>query len=71
MRAIDTTKPLTSREVECLVCVAEGMDAQEIGQRLGITKRTVETHIANSKRKLKTKNRVSTVVRAMRLGLLY
>lgn len=41
-----------------------------IGRRLGISERTVHKHIANVYRKLGTRDRVSTVLRAQRLGLV-
>ena len=43
---------LTNREIECLFHVVRGKTAREIGKILFISKRTVETHIANMKSKL-------------------
>lgn len=35
---------MTKREREVMQCVCEGLTAQEIGERLGISSRTVEIH---------------------------
>jgi DNA-binding NarL/FixJ family response regulator len=45
-------EPLTPREREVLVLVAEGLSSREIGQRLAMGVRTVETHRTNLRRKL-------------------
>ena len=48
---------LTPREVEVLVLVAEGMTNREIGEKLDISPRTVETH----RERVMTKLRIRTV----------
>jgi DNA-binding NarL/FixJ family response regulator len=45
-------RPLTSREQQVVQLAAEGLTAREIGARLFIGERTVETHLANSYTKL-------------------
>lgn len=45
-------RPLTSREQQVVQLAAEGLTAREIGARLFIGERTVETHLANSYSKL-------------------
>lgn len=47
---------LSPRETEVARLWAEGLTAREIGRRLGISKRTVEWHIANTVRKLNLRN---------------
>lgn len=44
--------PITPREREVLALVAEGLSSREIGQRLAMGVRTVETHRTNLRRKL-------------------
>lgn len=44
---------LTPRERECLHFCVQGLSAKEIALTLNISNRTVETHIANIKKKLK------------------
>ena len=43
---------LTPREKEVLALIAEGLSSREIGQRLGMGVRTVETHRTHLRRKL-------------------
>jgi PAS domain S-box-containing protein len=66
----ETTRCLTDREREVLQLIAEGNTSEEAAVILGITRRTVETHIANAGLKLGGLNRVHTVVRAVRLNEL-
>jgi len=61
---------LTKRELECLHWVAIGKTNWEIGEILGVSKRTVIFHLQNSKKKLQTSNRYHTVARAVSLGLI-
>ena len=61
---------LTSREREILKLLAEGLTMQQIGRRLDISPRTVETHVANLYRKLAVRSRVQAVSRAASLGLI-
>ncbi|MFZ4895390.1 LuxR C-terminal-related transcriptional regulator [Plantibacter sp. Mn2098] len=54
-RAHDIFPPeqsLTPREHEVSRCVAEGLSNAAIGERMGISVRTVETHLRNVKRKI-------------------
>ncbi|WP_367658021.1 response regulator transcription factor [Streptomyces sp. TG1A-8] len=50
--------------------LADALTADSIGRRLGISTRTVHKHVENLYRKLGTRDRVGTVLRAQRLGLL-
>ncbi|GAA0308437.1 hypothetical protein GCM10009087_18060 [Sphingomonas oligophenolica] len=43
---------LTQRELEVLRCAAEGLKPKVIANRLGLSERTVYTHLANAARKL-------------------
>jgi two-component system nitrate/nitrite response regulator NarL len=61
---------LTPREREILELLAEGLTMQQIGRRLDISPRTVETHVANLYRKLAVRSRVQAVSRAASLGLI-
>ena len=62
--------PLTKREHEVLKLVASGLSNKEIAQRLGLGKRTVETHIEHVLGKLNAPTRTRAVVEAGRVGLL-
>lgn len=62
--------PLTQREVEVLKLVAQGLTNQEIGQRLFISHRTVDTHRRNMMVKLDLHNAVALTHYAAQHGLL-
>jgi len=61
---------LTPREHEILLLVSQGLTMQQVGSRLGISPRTVETHVAKLYRKLGVRTRVQAVSRAVQLGLI-
>ncbi len=61
---------LTARELEILAMVSRGLTMQQVGRRLGISPRTVETHVAKLYRKLGVRTRVQAVARAAQLGLI-
>ena len=61
---------LTKREKEVLRLVFEGKSSQDIVDMLGITKRTVDWHLANIYDKLQVCNRVQAFRRVVRLGIL-
>jgi two-component system, NarL family, response regulator DevR len=61
---------LTDREREILALLSEGLTMRQIGRRLHISPRTVETHVAKLYRKLSVRTRVQAVARAASLGLI-
>ena len=61
---------LTHRELEVLELLAEGLPNKGIAERLRISDQTVKFHIASIMGKLGASNRVDTVRRAVRRGLL-
>ncbi len=61
---------LTSRERQVLELLSEGHTMRQIATRLGISPRTVETHVAKLYRKLGVTTRVQAVSRAATLGLV-
>jgi DNA-binding NarL/FixJ family response regulator len=61
---------LTEREVEILKCVAEGLSNKEIGDKLFISPRTVDTHRTNVMQKLELHNVAGMVRFAIQNGLL-
>jgi len=61
---------LTTREQEILQLMAGGLTMQQIGRRLAISPRTVETHVAKLYRKLAVRTRVQAVARAASIGLI-
>ncbi|MFF4899920.1 LuxR C-terminal-related transcriptional regulator [Streptomyces sp. NPDC001068] len=61
---------LTPRELTVLLLLTDALTADAIGRRLGISARTVHKHIENIYRKLGTRDRLGTVLKAQRLGLV-
>jgi LuxR family transcriptional regulator, activator of conjugal transfer of Ti plasmids len=61
---------LSDREKECLSWTALGKSSWSIGQILGISESTVNFHIKNVMKKLKTNSRTAAAVKAMSLGLI-
>ncbi len=61
---------LTPRELEVLQLLAEGLTNQEVGTRLGLSARTIKTHVQNLLGKLDVPDRTGAVARAFRMGLI-
>ena len=68
--ATGLVKALTSRELEVLCLMAEGLSNPEIAERLVVSKGTVKVHTHSIYRKLESSTRLQTVNRARELGLL-
>jgi two-component system, NarL family, response regulator NreC len=68
--SLDPYETLSTREREVFKLAAEGLTSAEIGERLSIGKRTVETHRANLSRKLGLKSHADLVRLAVRRGLV-
>jgi NarL family two-component system response regulator LiaR len=64
-----TADPLTSREVDVLRLLAQGMTNQDIAGRLFIGEGTVRTHVSNILSKLHLANRTQAALYALREGL--
>lgn len=62
--------PLTSRQLQILPLLAEGMPNKRIADALGLTEGTVKQHLKDLFRRLNASNRTQAVREARRLGLL-
>jgi DNA-binding NarL/FixJ family response regulator len=62
--------PLTAREVEIVTLVVDGLTNPEIGKRLHISSRTVQSHVAAAMRKLEARSRTQLAVTALRVGVV-
>lgn len=67
----DQAVPLTSREVEVLELIAEGLRNKEIAGALGITEETAKVHVKNLFKKLNVNDRTAAVTQALRRGILH
>jgi DNA-binding NarL/FixJ family response regulator len=61
---------LTPRELDVLGLLAEGLQHEEIGRRLGISSETVRTHLRKASDRLGAATRTQAVATALRLGLI-
>jgi two-component system, NarL family, response regulator YdfI len=66
----DETAPLTPRELEVLIAMADGAPNKAIARRLGISFHTVKFHIAAILEKLDAETRTEAVIKAAQLGML-
>jgi DNA-binding NarL/FixJ family response regulator len=64
-------KKLTQRELDVLELLAEGLQHEEIGRRLGISSETVRTHLRKACDRLGAATRTQAVATALRLGLIH
>lgn len=55
------TQMLSARELEILSCIVDGLNYQQIGERLFISPHTVRKHIANIYEKLHVSNKASAI----------
>jgi DNA-binding CsgD family transcriptional regulator len=67
-RSVPGLRSLTRRELEVARLGAEGYTAAEIGARLNIGDRTVESHLASAYSKLRIRSRLQLMRMASRLG---
>jgi two-component system response regulator NreC len=70
VRRAVTDNELTAREAEVLRLIALGHTSAEVGRKLHLSRRTVETHRARLHRKLGLTSRAELVRYALRRGLL-
>ena len=65
-----TLAGLTDREIEVLRLLSEGLDTNEVSQRLYYSERTVKNIIHNVTSRLDLRNRTHAVAYAIRQGLI-
>ncbi|HSL22407.1 MAG TPA: response regulator transcription factor [Vicinamibacterales bacterium] len=63
-------EPLTPRETDVLLLLADGLSNKAIATRLGLSDQTVKFHVASICGKLGAGNRTEAVRRAIRRGLV-
>lgn len=62
--------PLSAREIEVVARVIEGDSNREIADSLGLSVRTVQSHVVNSRVKLGARSRTHLAVLALRAGVV-
>jgi DNA-binding NarL/FixJ family response regulator len=63
--------PLTEQEIVVLNAFANGcQDAQDVADELSVSKRTVQTHLQNARRKTDTHSTTALLALAFRSGWL-
>lgn len=70
MQGAAESEPLSEREVEILRTLAQDLSNKEIANRLGISDRTVQQHLANIFGKLGVASRTGAILKALRLGVI-
>jgi NarL family two-component system response regulator LiaR len=65
-----TPNPLTERELEVLLLIAQGNSNQEIAEKMYISENTVGSHMRNILSKLHLANRTQAALYALREGLV-
>jgi DNA-binding NarL/FixJ family response regulator len=61
---------LTSREIEIVKLISEGLTSQQMADKLFISPRTVETHRANLMKKTGVKNSIELIKKMEKLGII-
>ena len=70
MRPTATAEPLSEREREVLVLLAQGASNKDMAEKLFITEGTVKNHVSNILAKLQAENRTQAADIARRQGLV-
>jgi DNA-binding NarL/FixJ family response regulator len=61
---------LTQRELEVIRLLVDGLSNQEIADGLGLSRRTVQAHVANAMARTQTRSRTQLAVFALRNGIV-
>lgn len=64
------SRSLSARETECLLWLSRGLRNDRIAERMRISPATVELHIANARKKLKSSTREQALVKAVMMGAI-
>lgn len=74
LEVVDTADPslelLSTRQIEILQMIADGLSTKQVARELGITQKTVHNHLNSVYRKLDTQSLTHAVLSAVRLGII-
>lgn len=70
LAAAPDSRVLTGRERDVLARFAQGLRPDRIADRMGLSKRTVDMHAANARRKLGARTLAEAVAKSVRRGLI-
>ncbi len=74
LEVVDTVDPsielLSTRQIEILQMIADGLSTKQVARELGITQKTVHNHLNSVYRKLDTQSLTHAVLSAVRLGII-
>lgn len=65
-----TSSELTEREHQVLELISQGYTQKEVASELGVSKRTVSSHVYSIQSKLKVKSTTEAVAKAVRQGII-
>ncbi|MGB7286592.1 MAG: response regulator transcription factor [Salaquimonas sp.] len=65
-----TSSEMTAREIEVLQCIARGQSNNQIGEHLGVSPKTVDSHRTSLMKKMDVHSTAALLVRAMKDGLI-
>lgn len=65
-----TQKSLTSRQIDIIKCIAEGLSNKQIAYKLNLTEGTIKVHITVIFKILNVKNRTAAVIEAAKRGYI-
>lgn len=71
MDAMPLVPGVTKRQVEVLSLLSDGMTFKEIGAMLGISWKTVDTHVSDCRLRLGARNTAHAVRLAIERGLIH
>jgi len=69
VRSPESPEKLTDRETEVLKLIARGLSNKDIATRLGVSEKTVKTHVSNLLTKLNLPSRTQAALYALKEGL--
>jgi len=64
-------RKLSPRELEIILCVADGLKTQQIADKLGINRDTVESHRHNIIKATHCNNMPHVIAHCLRSGIIY